>query len=467
MTVRFNGTADELSEVIIRLSMAKADLYHYFREAELCKEGYVDGAHIKKMCDTIMSFLKSDKKILVVSCPPRHGKSTLFSELLPCWYLSNNPQKEVIVCAYSQTQARKMLRACRMRFDEKIRHRIWHEPKFDVDSADELQLAGKLNGRPSIIGVGVGAGLTGNGADLLICDDLIKSYADASSPTISDNVWQWYQSAVLTRLSPQGKCVCVFTRWVPDDVIGRVLTEFPSDMVEYLNLPAISPEGKALWPERYSIEALDQIRRSVSTRVFESLYQGNPVPMDGDLIKREWFNIVDEVPEYQQRVRSWDLAGTEGSGDWTAGALISFKDGVYTVEDVVHVQYSPARMMETIRATAERDGTDTHIVIEEQAGASGKALSDAFARLLSQYAVHFVRPTGNKVVRAQPMIAGMENGHVQWVKSPRMDDIIYEFVQFDGSPSSEKRHDDIVDAVSQGYNWLSENQGDAGGFWIL
>ena len=85
----------------------RTDLYSYVQNTVLAQPGYVDGQHIRTICETVQRFLEGDGKGLAVSLPPRHMKTTIISEALPAWWLSTHPQGEVIIASYNQSQARK------------------------------------------------------------------------------------------------------------------------------------------------------------------------------------------------------------------------------------------------------------------------------------------------------------------------------------------------------------------------
>ena len=188
----YRGTKSELRDLKARADGMRSDLYSYVRETVLAQPGYVDGDHIRIICETIQKHLGSSVRGLAISMPPRHMKSTIATECLPAWWLSTHPQGEVIIASYNQSQARKMARSTRLAFDRDMHRRMMPRTSWEVDSADVLQLSGKLNGRPSLIAAGVGSGITGSGADLLIVDDPVKDMADAESPTMRDKVEEWF-----------------------------------------------------------------------------------------------------------------------------------------------------------------------------------------------------------------------------------------------------------------------------------
>jgi len=459
-TIRYKGPEAEARALHREYLAVQHDLYKYIQRTILAQPGYVDGAHIRTICETVQRFLGGDGKGLAVSLPPRHMKTTIISEALPAWWLSTHPQGEVIIASYNQSQARKMARSVRLAFDREAHRRMMPPCSWDVDSADVLQLSGKLNGRPSLIAAGVGSGITGSGADLLIIDDPIKDMADAESATMRDKVAEWYASTAFTRLSPGGKVLMVATRWHHDDLIGRTLADSPEGW-ESLTLPAISEDGRALWPERYPLESLEAIRRAVGSRVFEALYQGRPTPLEGGLFKRNWIRYGERFPDHARRVRYWDKAATSGGGDWTVGVLMAEDEGRYCVEDVVRLQGSPQEVQARVRATAEMDGWDVSVRMEQEPGSSGVDVIDLYARrILQGYDFRAEKVTGDKATRANGLAAAMEAGNVDLVRAGWNRDLVDEMCEF---PLGE--HDDQVDAMSGAFRELS--RGGTPSVWVL
>ena len=435
----------------LRLSDAHEHLMPYVAETVLSQPGYVDGRHIHTICDTIESFLQSDRRGLMISMPPRHMKSTIGAECLPAWWLSRHPQGEVIIASYNQTQARKMSRACRQRFDGDMHRMIFGTTEFSIDAADEFQISGKLNGRPSLIAAGVGSGLTGSGGDLIIIDDPVKDMEEADSETMRDKVYEWYTSVASTRLSPGGHIILIMTRWHHDDLAGRILND-DADSWQVLNLPAIDTEGRALWPERFPVPDLESKRAAMGSRVFEALYQGRPTPLEGGMFKRDWIRYDTPLPANAVRCRYWDKAATHGGGDWTSGTLLAMKDGLYRIEDIVRLQGSPYEVQNTIRATAERDGKEVIIRMEQEPGSSGVDVIDHYSRqVLQGFDFRPDKVTGNKELRAGPMAAAMECGNLWFLRAPWNRELESELLEF---PLGE--HDDQVDACSGAFRTLAD-----------
>lgn len=463
MTVHYTGTAEDLERVAKAMFETRKSLYGYVLHTIIePRSGWTDGAHIRLMCDTVQDFLEhGEKETLIITMPPRHMKSTIISNALPAWWISVHPQAEVILTSYAISLARKNARACRQLFEERWHQRTFPRQSFSVDQADELQLTGKENGRPSLIAAGVAGPLTGSGADILIIDDPVKDAEQADSVTQREKVYEWYKWVAESRLSPGGKKIIVMTRWHHEDLVGCVLRD-DSESCQVLNMPSIDENGNALWPERYPVEILDRKKQVLGARAFEAQYQGRPTPLEGGLIKREWIRLGAKHPPEAVRCRYWDKAATHGGGDYTVGCLMSMQDGQFCIEDIIRLQGSPREVQEIIRKTAESDGLDTRIRMEQEPGSSGVDVIDMYARrILIGYDFRPEKVTGSKETRAGPMIAALENGNLRIAPGSWNRDMIEEFAQF---PLG--LHDDQVDACSGAFRELSA-VGQSDGVWFF
>ncbi|MGH2964752.1 MAG: phage terminase large subunit [Solirubrobacterales bacterium] len=245
-------------------------------------------------------------EILLISAPPRHGKSTIVSEYLPAWFLGTFPERRVILTSYEAdfaaswgAKTRGLLEAhgrslYGIRVDERSR------------SASRWDLAGKQGG---MITAGVGGPITGRGAHLLVIDDPIKNAEQSQSPTIRAKQWDWWLSTARTRLEPGGVVVVVMTRWHQGDLGGKLLQASAEggDPVTEVRLPALAEPndplgrevGKPLWPERYDRDYLEASRETLGAHWYAAIYQGRPSPEEGGMFNHadfRYFTIEgDEV----------------------------------------------------------------------------------------------------------------------------------------------------------------------------
>lgn len=237
---------------------------------------------------------------LIVTMPPRHGKSELCSKFLPAWFLSRYPDRRVILTSYEADfaagwgrKARDVLQGAADWCGVKIRQ--------DSKAANRWNLVGHKGGMET---AGARGPITGKGAHLLIIDDPIKTSEDAMSETLRQKTWDWYISTAKTRLEPGAFQIVIMTRWNEDDLVGRLLEHEP-DQWTVINFPAIAEEadeigrqpGDALWPGAYSIEALEEIRDTPETGYWWSaLYQQHPTAAAGGMFARDNFRHWTHAP---------------------------------------------------------------------------------------------------------------------------------------------------------------------------
>lgn len=167
-------------------------------------------------------------------------------------------------------------------------------------------------------------------------------------------------------------------------------------------------------------------------------------PGAGLLFKRGWFDVLDKLPygRYFERVRYWDRAATL-DGDWTVGVLLSGCDGTFYVEDVVRLRGTPATVEETILQVAKQDGRRVMVGIEQDPGQAGVYEADSYVRQLFGWNVRTFRPTGSKLVRAQPVSAQAERHNIKLLRGSWNTAFLQEL---EGFPDAS--HDDQVDALS-------------------
>jgi len=388
---------------------------------------------------------------LILTMPPRHGKSEMVTVRYPAWVLEQDTDKRVIVGSYNQTLANKFSRKTR----NIVRQRVALSKERTAADDWEIENGGGYRA------VGVGAGVTGMGADLIIIDDPVKNRQEANSQAYRDRVWDWYKDDLYTRLEPGGAIILIMTRWHEDDLAGRLLTSEDAGAWHIVNLPALAEDddplgrgpGQALCPERYDESALARLK-TVLGNSFYALYQQRPTAPDGEFFRRQWFEIVAAAPADCKWVRYWDKASTKGDGDYTVGALVGrSQDGLFYVTDIVRGQWEAGEREKIIRQTAEIDRTKHgHVKIwhEQEAGGGGKDSAAATTRNLSGFVVESERATGDKATRAEPMAAQAFAGNVKMVRGAWNAGYLSELTTFPNGS-----HDDQVDASSGAFNKLA------------
>jgi predicted phage terminase large subunit-like protein len=412
---------------------------------------WIPAKHLLYISAIIAAELRKGNARIIVSMPPRHGKSELLSVHTPPWIFDHNPSHRVMLTSYGADLATDFsVRTRDLIIENQDILRVKLHPDRQRANAFSTTSGGAL------YAAGVGGPITGRGANALLVDDYIKNAKDAASQTIRDDGWEWITSTAMTRLEPGGSVIILATRWNIDDIIGRFLIRSPDRWI-IIRLPALAEAndplgrqiGEPLWPERYDREALEETRAVLGTYYWEALYQQKPIPRSA-LMEYGNIVVVDIVPNVRLRkVRAWDLAASPEKGDWAVGALLGEDDtlGLTFILDIIRVQVGPATIENLMFETAKNDGGDTEIAIEQEPGSGGKSYVDYLRRtVLRGFSVTNYPAQADKFVRAQPLLGAIQGGTVRARRANWNKDLIDEFQLFPDGP-----HDDQVDACSTGF----------------
>ncbi|MBA2380231.1 MAG: phage terminase large subunit [Blastocatellia bacterium] len=404
---------------------------------------------------------------LMIFMPPRHSKSETVTVRYSAWRMIRNQKLNVILGSYNQRLAN--------RFSRKIRRlaEAGAEMSRERKAVDEWETAAG----GGLCAVGVGAGVTGYGAGLIVIDDPVKNRAEAESRAFRDSTWDWFNDDIYTRLEPGAAMILIQTRWHEDDLAGRLLKEMGGggEKWDVLNLPALAEvearaefdamgrgEGEALCPERYNREALLRIKAKIGSYSFSALYQQRPVPRDGGIFKRKWFTrIVERAPVGLRWCRAYDLAvSSKTTADYTASfrCALDEKTGDLYIADGfrARIEFPDQRRYVIARITEEKD---TVHAIEK--ALHGQALVQDLLRdrSLMRKSIRSVRADADKLTRALPWASRAEEGKVVLVRGSWIDEFLEEVCRF-----PEGRHDDQVDAVSLAVASLAGKGAGAAGF---
>ena len=226
-----------------------------------------------------------------------------------------------------------------------------------------------------------------------------------------------------------------------------------------------------------TLEGLDPVMRR---RLLDGDWN---VTAAGGFFRRDRWTIEDRLPleryRFSRPVRRWDLAATPktptNDPDWTAGAKsrleeYELRDGAWKrlvdergrasgrtwIEDIVRTRARPQEVEELIQATAELDGPETFVDIEQEPGSSGIAVVDYYKRRLRGYTVRGIRTDKKKEVRAGPFASQAEAGGIVLVRGLWNAPFVEEAEAFDGSG---KTHDDMLDAAIGSWEAHTRNVG--------
>lgn len=422
-----------------------------------------DWAYLLYICAKLELVTTGKINRLMIFCPPRHGKTALVTIRYPIWRLEGDPTLRVIVASYNQLLANRFSRQSRRIAQGRI------ELDRERRAVEEWQTAEGGTYRA----VGIGAGITGQGGDLIMIDDPIKSREEAESASYREMVWDWYTNDLWTRREPKATMVLIQTRWHEDDLAGRILASEDGPNWTVVNLPAEAEEddplgrevGAALCPERYDLPELNATRIVLGSYGYSALYQQRPTPPGGALIHRDWLPITSTPTVVAWRCRYWDkAASTTAAAKYTAGVLIAITpQGRVMVENVVRGQWGTNErrqvMLQTAQLDHQRHPFGVVIYIEQEPGSSGLDSVNDEIRLLAGFDVHADRPSGDKDTRLRPFAAQAEAHNVELLQGEWNGAYIDEMAalptgkyrdQADGTAGAFNRLIDIINAQPEG-----------------
>lgn len=289
-------------------------------------------------------FAHREIKNLIIQAPPQHGKSQGSSRHLPADMLGLFPDLKICICSYAATIAKDFNRDVQRLIDSDKYRAIFPDTTLNgsnvvtvatnyLRNSDVFEIVGHTG---SLRVVGRGGSLTSKTVDVMIYDDLYKDSLEANSPQIRQGAWDWFTKVAQTRLHNESQQLIVFTRWHPEDIIGKIietenvvfvkswadLDNMPKDAWALVNFEAIKTgepteldpreSGAPLWPARHSKERLLTAKK-LDPVGFECLYQGNPGNAEGRLYQP--FKTWVEKSDWGTYIRSGCYIDVADEGD--------------------------------------------------------------------------------------------------------------------------------------------------------
>jgi predicted phage terminase large subunit-like protein len=412
---------------------------------------YVLRPHIEHLSQRIAAAVRDvergKNRRLVVSMPPRAGKSELVSRQSPLWLLRRHPEWKIVMTSYDGAMTGGWARD--------IRATIEKNPDLGIalkkDGGAGAQWDTVEGG--GMFTTSVRGALTGRGAKVMIVDDPVKDFVEAHSLTMRDSLWNWWLSVVLTRLEPPSLVIVVMTRWHEDDFVGRLLsptTEGNPAEWEQIVIPAIAgaedsiqrqpgePLLSPLIDETVSqaLERWNETRVSVGTYTFSAMYQQRPAPAKGAIFDVSWWRYWTTNPDLATAdgrvvyldpsslaggrwVDSWDCnfeSSDESKGGWVVGQrwvrdlgnryLIAQQRGQWNFTQTIEAMERWARTDDPNRSPA---GALVHERLIEKK-ANGAAIIQVLRDRIS--GIKPITPTESKEARARAVTPEIESGNV-------------------------------------------------------
>lgn len=436
---------------------------------------------------------------LIICKPPQYGKSLDAARLFPAWVLGRNPDKRMAITSYAASLSdghsgavRNYVQSQRFQNIFGVTSTVDTPVEVSDDSASKSDWDLGEPHRGGCVSRGIGGGLSGKGADLLVIDDPTKDADEGRSEIHQRKVRDWFESVAYQRMSQGGAIVIIQTRWNPDDLVGQLLKKMGSDEPgaekwEIVFEPALALEedeypkneteyrenllrgvfipiggdqlgrrpGETLWPWKYDKPYVEKKKANTSPYIFSSLDQQLPRAYSGGVFDEPDIRIIEasEIPANQRWCCYIDLAlGNSKQSDLNAAMPIGlFPSGDIVGRDLIH-ERELDKFLKRIKPA---------MLLPENMNVVWGVEATAFQTLVFQQFMKDAELTHIKIVKVLPQESKMDRAatvslrakekHFALVRGQWNQAAIREMLDFPFG-----QHDDIVDTISGGQYMIAK-----------
>lgn len=455
--------------------------------------------HHRLLAEALERFSRGDARRLLISMPPRHGKTELAVKALGAWLLGRDPDARIVHGAYSSRLATKNSKSCRRIVGSPEYAQVFPDVRLPdrreilqgeyTMQAAEWELAGGARG--GFYASGLSGSVTGMGGGFILIDDPCKNREQAESAIYQDTVLERYLDDWASRTEAPDCRLVMATRWGARDLIGQLLelaqSDDTADQWEVINIPAILQVeeertagdtrelGDPIWPELYlrpeewdrppaRDKLVERARKDLLQRIGatiggEALYQGRATVRSGGLVREDWlvhrWQTLPTLPG--EWVQSWDPKASSSKRPWasyTVGQVWYRPTGQATcyLVDERRGKVGIDGALSMIRELSAAYPQATRKIVERKG--YGGAMLDLLRSELTGLDDHV--PKGDKVTRLEAVIPLLSGGNVilpDATVRPWVTDWVREVTRFSGKPTDVA---DRVDAMSQALDrWKS------------
>jgi predicted phage terminase large subunit-like protein len=456
----------------IRAEQARRSLAAFIRQAWPLVEAtpLVWNWHIDALCAHLEAVTRGEIRKLLINVPPGCMKSLVTGVFWPTWEWATQPTLRYLCASYSDS----------LTIRDNVRSRDIVTSRWYREHFPAVQLRADQNQKIRFdttaggwrIATSVGGRGTGEHPDRILIDDPHNA-KQAESDAERQGALDWLDRTISSRGITRGaRLVIIMQRLHEADMSGHILHRADAAEWTHLCLPmryepgrqAVTPlgwtdprtvPGDLLWPGLFPEPAVHGLELALGSYGAAGQLQQRPVPAGGGMFQRTWFQAVEAIPASGLSFcRFWDVAGTDGAGDWTVGTLMArTSDGIYFVVDVTRAQKSAGVINALIYQTAQLDAQQygsVRIREEQEPGSSGKAVIAARTKLLAGYDYKGIPSTGEKSMRWRPFAVQAEAGNVHIKAGPWVSPWLNELCV---APFG--KHDDQADSAAGAFNELA------------
>lgn len=387
----------------------------------------------QKLTQFYLDWRDGNRPILVIEAPPQHGKSWAITDFI-AWMIGRHPDLRTIYASFSKRLGARCNASLKRYMDgdkyQKIFPNLHIPARGSRDHSRNNELIEFLgeDGEPTdgyFRNTTVGGPVTGETLDLGVIDDPLKGRKEASSETVREGIWDWYTDDFSTRFSDTAGLIIVMTRWHLDDLVGKLKAK-KGDTVKVVKYPAIATadekhrkESEPLFPELKPLDFLLDKKSTMRPANFQSVYQGSPTVVGGDMFKDHYWKWWTRLPQLKYKFIVADTAQQiKTHNDWTCFQCWGYGiDNCIYLLDIFHAKLESPELRKEAYAFYKKHDTprkriDDPILrafhIEDKS--SGSGLIQELKR--KKVKVKGVQRNIDKVFRADDAIPEIESGKV-------------------------------------------------------
>jgi hypothetical protein len=448
---------DPIKRELARRELARRDFRTFVQF--VMGDAYLECEFTRELCRIVQKFVADVEAGLgpqvILTCPPRHGKSQHVTRMLPAWFLGRNPKKEFISVTHSQTLADLNGGDVREVLNSSSYKDLFNvEVDRSFNSKDFVKLVG---GKNSFTSTSIEAGLPGRGADIMCIDDFHKNTEDADSQTIRDKIRGWWSGTASNRIMAGGGTLITATRWHVDDLIGTLLNGDTAQQWTVYEFPAVIDEAAklALHPILVPWDTLMQRKANALPRHWAALYLCKPYIEAGAFFTLDILKYYDdEAPTAAALFKklNWMLSAdyatsTKNSADHTCvvAAGVSHDRDIYIHPGIIYARLDPHKAVEQTVSYGRK--LKTYVLAHEK-GVIANTLEPLFQieqhKQQHYFATERYSRTNGKHEVANAIKGLMQAGKVHLPRSKRaiIEPLLLRFM-----PDSDGE-DDLIDALA-------------------
>lgn len=365
-----------------------------------------DKLYLKDFCNQLQEFYFSLEKVMVITMPPRHGKSrtaTLFVQ----WLLGNFIHLKIMTGSYNEDLSVTFAKTVRDSIQEEdgIFSKVFPKITVKYGEASMKKWALEGNEQANYLATSPTGTATGFGCDIMIIDDVIKNVYEAYNAKYLKKLQDWFTDVMLSRTEQGFKILVIMTRWVSDDLAGFILSKYPK--ARHICYKAIQDDGTMLCESVLTKEDLEfKVKdMGMSKEIFFANYQQQPIDLEGRLYKS--FKTYSKLPMDEKgnplytRVKNYTDTADEGDDYLCSIDYVEYNKEAY----VINIIYTKDGMEITEPATAKMLYDDGVNVADIESNNGGRGFARNVERILrekyhsNKCRINWFHQSKNKVAR--------------------------------------------------------------------